>query len=81
MTAMTDSEEEDKKGREAKEEEEEEEEEDENQEEPDELSILLESADALHAKETERGVGLAPLLERRGQVSVVDRIVRWLPQT
>ncbi|XP_031434541.1 regulator of microtubule dynamics protein 2 isoform X3 [Clupea harengus] len=66
MTAMTDSEEEDKKGREAKEEEEEEEE-DENQEEPDELSILLESADALHAKETERGVGLAPLLERRGQ--------------
>lgn len=78
MTAMTDSEEEDKKGREAKEEEEEE---DENQEEPDELSILLESADALHAKETERGVGLAPLLERRGQVSVVDRIVRWLPQT
>ncbi|XP_048126047.1 regulator of microtubule dynamics protein 2 isoform X1 [Alosa alosa] len=65
MTAMTDSEEDSEKEREAEEKEEEGEEE--NQEEPDELTVLLERADALHAIETERGGGLAPLLERRGQ--------------
>ncbi|XP_041921097.1 regulator of microtubule dynamics protein 2 isoform X5 [Alosa sapidissima] len=65
MTAMTDSEEDSEKEREAEEKEEEGEEE--NQEEPDELTVLLERADALHAIETERGGGLAPLLERRSQ--------------
>lgn len=33
----------------------------------DELHLLLERADALHAKEEERGGGLAPLLEKKSQ--------------
>lgn len=64
---MTDSEEEDESERDAEEEGDDEE----KREEPDELSILLERADALHAKETERGEGLALLLEKKDQVSVV----------
>ncbi|XP_062375274.1 regulator of microtubule dynamics protein 2 isoform X2 [Sardina pilchardus] len=67
MTAMTDSEEDSEKEREAEEEEEEAGAEEEHREEPDELTALLERADALHAVETERGGGLAPLLERRDQ--------------
>ncbi|XP_062375275.1 regulator of microtubule dynamics protein 2 isoform X3 [Sardina pilchardus] len=72
MTAMTDSEEDSEKEREAEEEEEEAGAEEEHREEPDELTALLERADALHAVETERGGGLAPLLERRDQFGQND---------
>lgn len=65
---MTDSEEEDENERDVEEEGDDEEK---REDEPVELSALLERADALHAKEMERGEGLAPMLEKKDQVSVV----------